>query len=158
VDPAGRERAAITCARRAPGREKCDPSFIEVVELARAPRRQAELVCERGFIEELPAGSTFEAKLLVDSTALHPRVGRRKPRCLAKLEQLRYVLFAGDRITSFSGAPGRGEPRRVDVVGRTGILLSRSPATSTASALSVEDGRVIAVAARWKGQWARLPR
>ncbi len=118
-------------------------------------KAELELLKERGFIESVPQGDTFEdfEKLLVDLygryTLEWAAEEARVP--LQKLEQLyEYVLFAGDRITSFywrsTAAGNRGGWMSS---GRTGILLlSLTGNFNGVGALGVEDGRVIAVAGK----------
>lgn len=119
---------------------------------------ELQLFVDRGFLAELPKGDTFEdfEKLLVDLyggytlewAATEARVG------VEKLEKLyEYVLYAGNRISSFfwraSGAGNRGGWMST---GRTGIfLLSLTGNFGGVGALSVEEGRVLAVAGKGGG-------
>lgn len=118
-------------------------------------RAELELLKERGFIETLPSGATFEdfEKLLVDLygryTLEWAADEARVP--VSMLEQLyEYVLFAGDRITSFYWrATAAGNRGGWMSSGRTGILLlSLTGNFNGLGALGVEDGRVIAVAGK----------
>lgn len=118
-------------------------------------KAELELLKERGFIDAVPAGDTFEdfenlltelyGRYTLEWAAEEARVP------LAKLEQLyQYVLFAGDRITSFywrsTAAGNRGGWMSS---GRTGILLlSLTGNFNGVGALGIEDGRVIAVAGK----------
>jgi anaerobic selenocysteine-containing dehydrogenase len=115
-------------------------------------KAELELLKERGFIDALPEGDTFEdfEKLLVqlygsysfEWAAQEARVP------LDKLEKLyEYVLFAGNRITSFFWrAAGSGNRGGWMASGRTGILLlSLTGNFNGVGALGFEEGRVIAV-------------
>jgi anaerobic selenocysteine-containing dehydrogenase len=116
---------------------------------------ELQLLKDRGFIDSLPTGKAFEdfEKLLVDLygkyTLEWAAEEARVP--VAKLEKLyEYVLYAGDRITSFywrsTAAGNRGGWMSS---GRTGILLlSLTGNFNGIGALGVEEGRTIALAGK----------
>lgn len=113
---------------------------------------ELELLKARGFIEEIPTGRGFDAfeRLLeqlygpydLKWAAAEARVP------VEKLEKLyEYILWAGDRITSFywrsTAAGNRGGWMSA---GRTGIfLLALMGNFNGVGALGVEEGRIIAV-------------
>lgn len=118
-------------------------------------REELQLLKDRGFIDELPQGATFEdfEKLLLalygPYTLEWAAAEARVP--VAKLEKLyEYVVYAGDRITSFywrsTAAGNRGGWMSS---GRTGIfLLGLTGNFNGVGALGVEEGRVVAVAGK----------
>ncbi len=119
---------------------------------------ELKLLRDRGLITELPKGNTFEdfeallldlyGKYTLEWAAEESRVP------LAKLEKLyEYVLFAGDRITSFFWrAAGSGNRGGWMSSGRTGIfLLSLVGNFNGVGALGQEEGRVIAVGGKGGG-------
>lgn len=119
---------------------------------------ELQLFKDRGFLAELPKGNTFEdfEKLLVDLyggyTLEWAAAEARVP--VEKLEKLyEYVLYAGNRISSFFWrASGSGNRGGWMSTGRTGIfLLSLTGNFGGVGALSVEEGRVLAVAGKGGG-------
>lgn len=118
-------------------------------------RAELELLKERGFLDALPTGNDFAAfeALLADLygryTLEWAAAEARVP--VEKLEKLyEYVLYAGDRITSFywrsTAAGNRGGWMSS---GRTGILLlSLTGNFNGVGALGVEEGRMIALAGK----------
>lgn len=118
-------------------------------------RAELELLHERGFLDALPTGSSFEdfeqvladlyGRYTLEWAAQEARVD------VKKLEQLyQYVLYAGDRITSFYWrSTGSGNRGGWMSSGRTGILLlSLTGNFNGVGALGFEEGRVIAVAGK----------
>jgi anaerobic selenocysteine-containing dehydrogenase len=118
-------------------------------------RAEFELLRERGFLDALPTGTRFEdfEKVLEDLYGRYTlEWAAREARVdLKKLEQLyQYVLYAGNRITSFywrsTGAGNRGGWMSS---GRTGIfLLALTGNFNGEGALGFEEGRMIAVAGK----------
>lgn len=115
-------------------------------------KAELELLRDRGFLSKLPTGGTFEdfEALLVD---LYGRYSlewaaeeARVP--VQKLQKLyEYVVYAGDRITSFywrsTAAGNRGGWMSS---GRTGILLlSLTGNFGGVGALGVEEGRILPI-------------
>ncbi|MFZ5445263.1 MAG: molybdopterin-dependent oxidoreductase [Myxococcota bacterium] len=118
-------------------------------------KAELEVLQQHGFLDKLPTGNTFadfEALLAdlygrytMEWAAQEARVD------VAKLHKLyEYVVYAGDRITSFywrsTAAGNRGGWM---TSGRTGILLlSLTGNFNGVGALGFEEGRVIAVAGK----------
>lgn len=153
--PGSESAIHLAMAGRLVREKKYDRAFIERwwnwQELM-DDKAELELLHERGFLDKVPTGGTFadfEALLedlygryTLEWAAEEARVP------VAKLEQLyQYVLYAGDRITSFywrsTAAGNRGGWMSS---GRTGILLlSLTGNFEGVGALGFEEGRVIAV-------------
>ncbi|MBL8913055.1 MAG: molybdopterin-dependent oxidoreductase [Archangium sp.] len=123
-----------------------------------ADQDELEVLRSRGFLSALPQGDTFEdfEKLLLDLygryTLEWAAQEARVP--VSKLEQLyEYVVYAGDRITSFywrsTAAGNRGGWMSS---GRTGILLlSLTGNFNGVGALGFEEGRMISVGGKGGG-------
>jgi anaerobic selenocysteine-containing dehydrogenase len=116
---------------------------------------ELQLLLDRGLISALPKGNTFEdfEALLLDLygpyTLEWAAEESRVP--VDKLHKLyEYILYAGDRITSFYWrGPGSGNRGGWMSSGRTGILLlSLTGNFNGVGALGQEEGRMIAVAGK----------
>jgi anaerobic selenocysteine-containing dehydrogenase len=119
---------------------------------------ELKVLLDRGLISQLPKGNTFEdfEALLLELYGAYTfewaAAEARVP--VSKLETLyQYILYAGDRITSFFWrASGSGNRGGWMSSGRTGIfLLALTGNFNGVGALGQEEGRVIAVAGKGGG-------
>lgn len=122
---------------------------------------ELKVLLDRGLLKALPKGNTFEdfeallLDLYGDYTLEWAAEEARVP--VAKLEKLyEYLLFAGNRITSFFWrASGSGNRGGWMSSGRTGIfLLALTGNFNGVGALGQEEGRMIALAGKGGGACA----